>query len=96
MSKQQIRKRSGGAGFGILALTGGPALMDGEDRKAFEIFLEKFLNSLCPRDPIEEILILDVAYLTWDILRIWRLRAKFLNSCADEGLRRGARLSLAN
>lgn len=58
----------------------GPApLLDGEDCAAYEALRSKFFTSVAPADIVEEMWVNDCVDLTWEILRLRRLKAKRLN-----------------
>src|SRR5262249_13423676 len=54
-----------------LALFGPPLLIEGEDAATYDELLAHMLAAVKPVDVIEEMLIVDVASLEWEILR-WR------------------------
>ncbi len=58
----------------------GPApVLDGEDGAAYEALRSKFFTSVSPADIVEEMWVNDCVDLTWEILRLRRLKAKRLN-----------------
>jgi hypothetical protein len=68
------------AGFGP------PALVGGEDPAAYEGMRLQISEAVKPQDFIEEIWIRDVVDLTWDSLRMRRLKATLLTSTTSQGL----------
>jgi hypothetical protein len=58
------------------SLLGPPALLEGEDKEAYDRLYVELLNHLKPADIIGQIHVRDLADLTWEILRYRRLLAK--------------------
>lgn len=58
----------------------GPApLLQGEDAAAYHELLEQVSEAVKPSDLIEEILVHDVVDLTWEILRLRRIKSSFIS-----------------
>src|SRR5262249_12778887 len=63
-----------------LALFGQPPLIEGEDAATYEELLAHMLAAVKPVDVIEEMLIVDVASLEWEILRWRRLKTSLIRA----------------
>jgi hypothetical protein len=68
------------------ALFGPPPLLQGEDAAAYDAMLERVAGAVAPADVLEEMWVRDVVDLTWDALRMRRLKAALLTAAAQEGL----------
>ncbi len=68
------------------ALLGPPALLEGEDETAYHALSEAVFNAVKPKDLVEEILIGDAVYYIWEVQRLRRIKASFLNSNTHHGL----------
>jgi hypothetical protein len=68
------------------ATFGPPALIAGEDPAAYEELRARISAAVKPADFLEEIWVRDVVDLTWDSLRMRRLKVSFLMSGKVEGL----------
>lgn len=71
-----------------LSLLGGRPLFAGEDEIAYDQLLARVFAAVKPADVIEEIWIQDIADLSWEVVRLRRLKAELLTSSAHKGLRR--------
>jgi len=69
----------------VLALAPAPLLPD-EDEEAFIALAERVVFAAAPADAIEEILIRDVIDLTWEVLRLRRIKVGLLNASLGEGV----------
>jgi hypothetical protein len=69
-----------------LAFFGPPPLIDGEDPAAYEALLARVFADVKPADVIEEIWVHDYVDLTWDVIRLRKLKASFLNVGATKVL----------
>src|SRR3979409_1165420 len=72
------------------APAGGPglsaqAMVTGEDPAAYQGLLVRISGAVKPKDFLEEMWVRDVVDLTWDCLRMRRLKASLLTSATDEG-----------
>ena len=76
------------AGSSIADLLGPPPVLLGEDAAKFAKILTRITASVKPTDAIEEIWARDVADLTWEVLRLRRLKVGLLLACAHAGLAR--------
>jgi hypothetical protein len=68
----------------ILADTGSlgpPPLIDGEDGVAYNQLYGGITAAVKPKDFLEEIWVRDVVDLSWEVLRLRRLKAKLLTTC---------------
>lgn len=63
------------------------ALLPGEDGIEYAKFTSKFLAAAKPRDFIEEILAGDAIYLSWQALRLRRLKVGLLRMACSDGVR---------
>jgi hypothetical protein len=70
----------------IRGLLGPPPLLEGEDPAAYDALYERVKAAVEPGDALEEIWARDVVDLIWETLRLRRLKVKFLNGYANEGL----------
>jgi hypothetical protein len=64
-----------------------PALLAGEDEKAYTELLLQVSSAVQPADTIEHIWVGDILALTWEVLRWRRLKAALLSANASEGLK---------
>jgi hypothetical protein len=67
-------------------LFGPPTLIQGEKRADYEALQTRVTNSVKPKDVIEEIWVDDIVHLTWEILRLRRIKAAFLTAVQLEGM----------
>jgi hypothetical protein len=89
MTKSIITKKprcGSPAGTSIADLLGPPPVILGEDARKFEELHTRITAAMKPREAIEEIWVRDVADLTWEVLRLRRLKASLLLTCAHAGL----------
>jgi len=64
----------------------GPApLIEGEDAAAYDEFLAKISSAVKPKDFLEELWIRDVLDLSWEALRMRRIKARLLKSALSPG-----------
>jgi hypothetical protein len=63
-----------------------PALLQGEDRAAYEKLLTDVTAALSPADVIEELWVYDVADCGWEILRLRRLKADLIAANLHHGV----------
>jgi len=61
-------------------------LIAGEDAAAYDDLSARMSRMLTPSDILEQIWVRDVVDLTWETLRLRRLKAQFLTATAHEGL----------
>jgi hypothetical protein len=79
--------RTAGAGKSPRYLPfGPPALVEGEDPAAYDNLHDRISEAVAAKDFVEEIWVRDVVDLTWDCLRMRRLKANLLTSTTSEGL----------
>jgi hypothetical protein len=76
---------AGGSELSVQAMFGPPPLVTGEDPAAYQEFFDRISGAVKPKDFLEEIWVRDVVDLTWDCLRMRRLKASLLTSATDEG-----------
>ena len=69
-----------------LAPFGPPPLITGEDADAYEEIRARVFSEVAPNDIIEEMLLLDVVDLTWEIARPRRLKAGLFNATVYRSL----------
>src|SRR5262249_46385158 len=67
---------------------GPPPLIEGEDRAGYATLLARVTTSVSPADVIEEIWVRDVVDLVWDAFRLRRLKVRYLEAAAHEGVRK--------
>src|SRR3954463_7763989 len=65
---------------------GPPALIEGENPADYGQMLANISRAVKPKDFLDEIWVRDVADLTWECLRMRRLKAALLSSAAGDGL----------
>ena len=65
---------------------GPPPLYCTEDTEAYDQLYDRLRSAIAPNDVIEEIWVRDVADLTWDCLRLRRLKAKKMHLMSKWGL----------
>ena len=70
------------------SLFGPRPLIEGEDAAAYDELLARFSATIKPKDVLEEMWIRDVVDLTWETLRMRRLKAALLTSGMSQGLKR--------
>ncbi len=70
----------------IADLLGPPPVILGEDASKFEELHARITAAVKPREAIEEIWVRDIVDLTWEVLRLRRLKASLLLTCAHAGL----------
>jgi hypothetical protein len=63
-----------------------PPLIDGEDSASYDELLARISGTLKPADILEEIWVRDVVDLTWDVLRLRRLKVHLLRADAHQGM----------
>ncbi|MBX9846593.1 MAG: hypothetical protein K2Z80_32770 [Xanthobacteraceae bacterium] len=63
-------------------------LFAGEDAAAYDSLLGRVSDVVKPADVLEEIWLQDVVDLSWEVARLRRTKAEFLNSSAHRGLRK--------
>ena len=69
-------------------LSGHRPLFAGEDAAAYDGLLRRVSDVVKPADVLEEIWLQDVVELSWEVARLRRTKAEFLNSSAHRGLRK--------
>jgi len=70
-----------------LALFGTPLLIEGEDAATYDELLAHMLAAVKPVDVIDEMLVVDVAALQWEILRWRRLKASLIQAHVVKALK---------
>jgi hypothetical protein len=69
-------------------LAGHRPLFAGEDAAAYDTLLGRVSDVVKPADVLEEIWLQDVVDLSWEVAKLRRMKAEFLNSSAHRGLRK--------
>jgi hypothetical protein len=64
-----------------------PPLLPGEKKAAYTAIAGRVAEASGPRDAIEEILIRDVIDLTWEVLRLRRIKAGIMKASMGAGVR---------
>jgi hypothetical protein len=64
----------------------GPSLVDGDDAPTYARLAAHIRAAVAPTNVIDEILARDVADLTWDVVRLRRLRAGLFRVGASDGM----------
>ena len=81
-----IGAQAGGAVDRVLALAPAP-LFPGESEAEYVAFTERVVSSAKPGDAIEEILVRDVIDLTWEVLRLRRIKSGLVKANMHSGVR---------
>jgi hypothetical protein len=68
------------------AFFGAPPLIAGEDAAAYKELLARMTEAVGPANIIDEISVRNLVYLVWDVLRLRRLKANYLQAAAHKGL----------
>ena len=68
------------------SLFGPSPLIEGEDARQYDEIQTRFSATIKPKDILEEMWTRDVVDLTWDVLRMRRLKAALLTSVMSEGM----------
>jgi hypothetical protein len=68
------------------SLFGPSPLTEGEDARQYDELQTRFSATIKPKDFLEEMWTRDVVDLTWDILRMRRIKAGLLTSVMSEGM----------
>jgi hypothetical protein len=68
------------------SLLGPRPLIEGEDAAAYDEILARLSGTMKPKDVLEEIWVRDVVDLTWDTLRMRRLKAALLASAMSQAI----------
>lgn len=71
----------------IRLLLGSPPLLNGEDAGAYDALYDRILETVRPKDVLEEIWVRDVIDLIWETLRLRRLKTALMKAASHEGLR---------
>jgi hypothetical protein len=69
-----------------LTLFGEPLLLEGEDAAAYDQLLARICAAVKPVDVIDEMLIVDMVSLEWEVLRWRRLKSSLIRTCGLEAL----------
>ena len=72
----------------LLEIFGPPPILEDESRDNYDGLYERARCSVAPRDVVEEIWVRDVVDLTWEVLRLRRLKGKFISGRASDGVSR--------
>ena len=75
----------------ILSLFGPPPLLSTERREHFEQILAQFVTAIAPADAIVQMWVYDVAVLTWEMMRLRRYKAEFIEMRLPDTIRGIAR-----
>ena len=75
----------------ILSLFGPPPLLSTERREHFEQILAQFVAAIAPADAIVQMWVYDVAVLAWEMMRLRRYKAVFIESRLPDSIRGNAR-----
>jgi hypothetical protein len=67
-------------------LFGLPPLIEGEDAGTYDDFLTRISSAVKPKDFLEEIWVRDVVDLSWEVLRMRRVKADVITSARSRGL----------
>jgi len=65
---------------------GPPRLLEGEDPKKYDEFLTRISTCVRPADVLEQILVLDVVDLSWEVIRLRQLRVNVMKANAYKGV----------
>jgi hypothetical protein len=67
---------------------GSPQLIYGEDRADYDALLASICAAVKPTDFVEDMLVNDIAYLQWEILRLRRLKTSHMKIVSVNSLTR--------
>ncbi len=62
------------------------AVLPGENATEYQMLAERFVATAKPKDAIEEMLLRDVIDLTWEELRLRRMKGELLKASASRGV----------
>jgi len=65
---------------------GPPPLVQGEDRAAYDEFLDRVTATVAPADFIEEMWVRDIVDLAWEAFRLRRLKAQLMTAATHQGV----------
>lgn len=71
-----------------LACFGRPPLIPGEETAAYEALQAGISDNVRPHGVLEEAWVREVGDLTWERLRLRRLKASLMTACANQGLQK--------
>ena len=63
-----------------------PPLIPGDDRTGYDALLASIAAAVHPADPLEQAWVRDVVDLIWEAVRLRRLKAALLTTCAGDGM----------
>jgi hypothetical protein len=66
-------------------------VLEPEDHAAYQSVLKGLVSELRPVEPLEQILVRDIAHATWEMLRFARLKAMAIEFCYYEQQRGDAK-----
>ena len=75
----------------ILCLFGPPPLLSTERREHFEQILAQLVTAIAPTDAIVQMWVYDIAVLVWEMMRLRRYKAMFVESWMPLFIRSTAR-----
>ena len=73
-------------GRSLRKLLGPPPIMKGEDASIYDEIEGRYSAAVQPRDVIEEMWVRDLTDLTWEVIRLRKLKAKFIDNNYQAGL----------
>ena len=71
----------------LLEILGPPPILESESLDSYNALHDRLRSSVAPGDIIEELWVRDVVDLSWDVLRLRRLKSKIFATQADRGVR---------
>src|SRR5665213_1741802 len=72
----------------LLKMMGNGPALPGENSDAYNGLFQRLRSAVAPADDLEEIWVFDFVDLTWEVLRLRRLKTQLFMSCAGDGLER--------
>ena len=72
----------------LLKMMGKAPVLPCEDSDAYNGLFRRLRSAVAPADDLEEIWVFDFVDLTWEVLRLRRLKTQLFMSCAGDGLER--------
>lgn len=72
---------------GLRILLGKYPVLEGENLSAYETLYDCILAAVKPENALDDILARDVVDLTWEVLRLRRLKVALMKAAAHEGIR---------
>lgn len=85
-SKTTTEKSSANSTVSIINPIASSPLLEGEDEASFAVIRDRIIEAIQPVDFVDEMLVNDCVENVWETQRLRRLKIKYLQSAAHEGL----------